>query len=1326
MNSVKNIARRFLSLSLSLILVLVMLPSMTFTASAAAISGLNDTSIGLETGGDATATAGGTSVTASVTGEGGTCASSKSGTLTITNTKAHTATLSFSYTVTLNDGTVSVAGTSVTAAGTFTRDIAAGSNIVINLASAKGASTTSINITNISLIADVQATVTYKVPVNGSYTVDGTAITSEKTVTKSSATATALVATPASGYRFYAWHNVTNDSYFGYTATYSANFDTNITVEPVFVPSDAPVFDVSGKTFVDLQEAITYATNNNKATIVLVSDGALSSGTYTIPNGKTLLIPFDANNTIYTTEPEVTSPSVARELPTDFRTLTMKNGAKIVVANGAKLCVPSKLSATGTNTTSYNGTPTGPHGRIDMNSGSTIEVQSGGGLYCYGYISGSGLVDAKSGATVWEAFQFRCWRGGTATSNMRNKTVFPMSQYYVQNIEAPLKLEQGATEKVYTSVNATGSAYPTSATFIGSGGMFNPSGTVTKSYNCDTDRLTVDVDGNLTLSSMSMSLSVVTLNTGDFVLPINSNITININSGTTTLNQDLAFLPGTQVNIASGASLNVGSNTEVYIYDKDQWGQYAAAGAQLVVVGYNTKYKGTAKRNNNSLVDSVFNVNGTINISGKLYTTSSGADIKSSGKTGRVVFNAAAPANTNTQQVTQSSSTVTYVDIPVTSAQLHNGDGSYTATAGTASGEFFTYSSKQNKWIKGEETVDTYTVTFKNASGAVIKTVDVEEGSTVPSAEVPTLPATANNNNGTHTTYAWNASVTAPITADTTFTQVGTTVNCTLTTTATTPSTCTQAGSKTETCSVCGYTKTTALPLAAHSYTSVVTAPTCTAGGYTTYTCTVCGDTYTADATPANGHTPAAAVRENETASGCTTDGSYDSVVYCSVCGELISRETITVPATGHDFGEWTVTTQPTCQTTGVETQVCSRCDATQTRELATIDHDYSVVETIEATPNEHGYTKHTCSMCGDSYTDNETPYASDDSALKATKLLTAKYENVYYTPESYAAMTAAAETEVQAGDNSQIEIDAATAVILTAISDLIPYIAIDVAAPNGTYSINLDGEDDHYGTTFGTEVTVSVTPNEGYTFLGWYDTVSRHYISDTTTYVFTAKTNLSLKAVLVKEQSASIFFDDGSGYVKKTVTKTVAQWTSLTTIEAMLPELPYTYLKTAIAWDYSNEEVLAKLRNGENVTITPVYEEAERETPDIPTAGEEPVINILYQYDSDNRVGSYTIAPAVPADCTVEEIGIAYYYEYSDADSFILSNFFLTNDNRLTTSKFTYNADDSYYVVNVKFAKWKQNNWCARGYIVYRNADGKLTTAYSEQVNVFDGFLQN
>jgi len=76
-------------------------------------------------------------------------------------------------------------------------------------------------------------------------------------------------------------------------------------------------------------------------------------------------------------------------------------------------------------------------------------------------------------------------------------------------------------------------------------------------------------------------------------------------------------------------------------------------------------------------------------------------------------------------------------------------------------------------------------------------------------------------------------------------------------------------------------------------------------------------------------HTPGEAVQENVVNATCTTAGSYDEVVYCSVCHEELSREAKTVPATGHNWGAptWTwdgftaATAKFTCANDSTHTQ---------------------------------------------------------------------------------------------------------------------------------------------------------------------------------------------------------------------------------------------------------------------------------------------------------------------------------------------------------------------------------------------------------------------
>ena len=104
-----------------------------------------------------------------------------------------------------------------------------------------------------------------------------------------------------------------------------------------------------------------------------------------------------------------------------------------------------------------------------------------------------------------------------------------------------------------------------------------------------------------------------------------------------------------------------------------------------------------------------------------------------------------------------------------------------------------------------------------------------------------------------------------------------------------------------KTCTKCGFTEG---DIGDHSYVSTTTPPTCTTSGYTTHVCSVCGDRYTDAHVAANGHTAADPVIENNVEATCESDGSYDSVVYCTACEVVISKNTVTVNKLGHQYGD--------------------------------------------------------------------------------------------------------------------------------------------------------------------------------------------------------------------------------------------------------------------------------------------------------------------------------------------------------------------------------------------------------------------------------------
>ena len=58
-----------------------------------------------------------------------------------------------------------------------------------------------------------------------------------------------------------------------------------------------------------------------------------------------------------------------------------------------------------------------------------------------------------------------------------------------------------------------------------------------------------------------------------------------------------------------------------------------------------------------------------------------------------------------------------------------------------------------------------------------------------------------------------------------------------------------------------------------------------------------------------------------------------------------------TVKVVGHNFGEWTVTEEPTCQDKGVETRVCKSCKKTEERTLDTVDHHWQKYFTVDEEP---------------------------------------------------------------------------------------------------------------------------------------------------------------------------------------------------------------------------------------------------------------------------------------------------------------------------------------------------------------------------------------
>lgn len=180
--------------------------------------------------------------------------------------------------------------------------------------------------------------------------------------------------------------------------------------------------------------------------------------------------------------------------------------------------------------------------------------------------------------------------------------------------------------------------------------------------------------------------------------------------------------------------------------------------------------------------------------------------------------------------------------------------------------------------------------------------------------------------------------------------------------------TCKKEGIKTYTCSICGDTKTEAIPKKDHTWDEgkVTKKVTCTEDGLKVYTCKNCGETKE-EILKAIGHQHTEVC--NEKKATCKEKG-YSGDIYCADCGELIKKGSATEKA-DHT---WKLTKEQnaTCEADGSKTYTCEVCGETKTETIKATGHQFSAWKTIqEQSVFSDGVQERTCSICGKKETRN-------------------------------------------------------------------------------------------------------------------------------------------------------------------------------------------------------------------------------------------------------------------------------------------------------------------------------------------------------------------
>lgn len=356
----------------------------------------------------------------------------------------------------------------------------------------------------------------------------------------------------------------------------------------VMVLALAPVFTIEAEA-ADIVTAANLASkiaNTSSGVIVLTENATLPSGEYTIKSGVTLLLPYSVKSKDYEIgkvsgyDYANTSKYAYREeriaLPGDDQnggiTLTLSDGAVLNVASGGKLVIGGQYSGG----TVYTGQTLGSFSRIKLNKGATVNVS--GILSCFGYIDGLGKINVFADGIVYEPFVITNYAGGDYSSRVCGE-ISPFTSYALVNIQSELTFNKGSWLKVYVTVTASNMSFGKTTNLLGSyGALFIMIGSSadymvlkyrnqTPIGNRNVGRTTIEVYGDVSFGALTVSvgwwLLSININSANFDCPLSYNFTVVQNRGQLNVGNRFKLMPGSEVIICEGATMNVSSSLAI-------------------------------------------------------------------------------------------------------------------------------------------------------------------------------------------------------------------------------------------------------------------------------------------------------------------------------------------------------------------------------------------------------------------------------------------------------------------------------------------------------------------------------------------------------------------------------------------------------------------------------------------------------------------------------------------------------------------------------------------------------------------------------------------
>lgn len=431
-------------------------------------------------------------------------------------------------------------------------------------------------------------------------------------------------------------------------------FDGKAAYRAVFAPAGTYALRVNAEFYENNTDLASVIKDTTSGDVVEILKDVTLTKNATVPKGVLLYVPFRSG---WSEDDQAGkyreggfsgyNATTAIDNTNHYVTLTVDDGVTLTV-NG-KIGVGSVISY---NSQRYQGHISGSHGRI-VNNGNIL-VNSGGTMTCYGLVEGAGIVHIDDDAILKEMFVIGDFAGGNNSAQLYFTEQMPFKRFSVQNVQCVLEMESNSqlvamahvwASSMYNEAEVVLFGNHSKAAFCPNEGLTDTV-SLTRTYSAgqsltDGNGL-LDVTGigrtewtfsaGLSFQPFVVNLGIIELDTSrsDFTIPYN--FKIKLIQGTYNIPIGMRIMPGAEVVVESGASVNIGGRLMVMdgLVQTDMSTDRYPNCSELIAAGFSSSgeltINGTLTMQNGSTLGGLVKNDGTgkLVISDNVYLNNSG------------------------------------------------------------------------------------------------------------------------------------------------------------------------------------------------------------------------------------------------------------------------------------------------------------------------------------------------------------------------------------------------------------------------------------------------------------------------------------------------------------------------------------------------------------------------------------------------------------------------------------------------------------------------------------------------------------------------------